>query len=223
MSRCFLASLVFASVVIACSSSDSTGGGSSGTSGATPNAPPPPVVGPTTPPATPPATPPPVGPPSGGPPTLRANGTVGGHPFAFAYGIAYPRTVGSANGYEIFLSDKAIDCNSVTLESSTTIDVDVQGTPPAAATYTVIDVSSGSPTATQAEADFNVVDATCGSVLSESSKSGTLTITAFDTSHASGSMAITFAKNGGAADGTVSGTFDVLVCAKFPTPACTPH
>jgi hypothetical protein len=221
MIRPFLASWVLASVVVACSSSDSSGGGSSGTSGATPSAPaPPPPLGSVSPPPPPPPNPHAPPPPAPTP----AKGTVGGHSFTVAAGIAYPRTVGSANGYEIFLSDKPIDCNAVTLEGSTTIDVDVQGTPPATATnFMAIDPNVSSIDATHSEADFNVVDATCGSLLSESSKSGNIYFTAFDATHAAGNLSISFGKPGGADDGTITGTFDVPVCAKFPTPACTPH
>lgn len=150
-----------------------------------------------------------------------ANGTVGGHSFSFAHGIATPRTVGGGQGYEIFLSDKPIDCTNATLESATTIDIDVAGQPPPAGSYPVINPNAASPKATEASSDFNVEDATCGSVLSDASLSGTLTLTGFDAAKVSGSFEITFQNKAGASDGSVAGRFEAIVCPKFPTLTCT--
>jgi hypothetical protein len=157
------------------------------------------------------------------PATQAATGTVGGHAFTHAHGIAIPKTVGGAPGYEIFLSDSAIDCTNATLEGSTTLDVGVAGQPPAAKTYSVIDAFAQTPGANEAYADFNVLDATCGSVLSDSSKSGTLVLTKFDAAKVEGSIDITFQSNARIQQGNVAGTFEAIVCPKFPAITCTPH
>jgi hypothetical protein len=152
-----------------------------------------------------------------------AAGTVGGHAFAYAHGIAIPKSVGGAAGYEILLSDSPIDCANATLESSKTLDVGVAGQPPATKTYSVVDALSGTAGANDVYADFNVLDATCGSVLSNSSKVGTLVLTKFDATNVEGSIDIEFQSNAGAAAGKVAGTFTAVVCPKFPAITCTPH
>lgn len=155
--------------------------------------------------------------------TKPANGTVRGHTFTFAHGIATPKTVGGAPGYEILLSDKPIDCATAILQSATTVDVGVAGQPPAAKTYAVVNVNAVSPGPSEAYADFNVEDATCGSVVSDSSFSGTLALTSFDATNVKGSLDATFQTSAGVKEGSVAGTFEAVVCVKFPALTCTPH
>jgi hypothetical protein len=159
------------------------------------------------------------------PPTGPAKGTVGGHAFTFAHGIAYPRSVGAGTaGYEIFLSDRAIDCASVRLEGAVTVDIDVAGQPPAVRTYAVIDPFKRSAAATEATADFNALDATCGTLVSNTSVSGSVVVTRFDATTVEGSVDITFHGKDSTASGSVVGTFTAPVCTgAFPKPACTPH
>lgn len=152
-----------------------------------------------------------------------ATGTVRGHRFTFAHRIATPRTVGGGQGYEIFLSDKPIDCTNATLEGATTVDIDVAGQPPPAGPYPLINPIAASAKANEASSDFNVEDMTCGSVLSDASLSGTLTLTSFVAAKVSGSFDITFQNKAGASDGSVAGTFEAIVCPKFPALTCTPH
>lgn len=157
-------------------------------------------------------------------PNTPASGTVRGHAFTFAHGIAYPRAVGpGVTGYEIFLSDKPLDCASATLQSSTTVDIDIAGKPPAVQTYGVVDTFGGSAGANEATADFNALDATCGTLASDGSFSGTLILTKFDATTVSGSLDITFQSGGRVKEGSVKGTFDAVVCPKFPAITCTPQ
>ncbi len=157
-------------------------------------------------------------------PTGPASGTVRGHAFTFAHGIAYPRSVGAGvQGYQIYLSDKPLDCAGATLENSTTIDIDVAGQPPAAKTFTVVDAASASAGPNEAAADFNALDATCGTLASDSSFAGTFTLTKFDATTVTGSLDITFQSNARVKEGSVKGTFEAVVCPQFPPITCTPH
>jgi hypothetical protein len=157
-------------------------------------------------------------------PNTPASGTVHGHTFTFAHGIAYPRSISAGvQGYEIFLSDKPLACGGATLEGSTTIDIDVAGQPPLAKTYPVVDAFKTSAGPNGASADFNALDATCGNLLSDSSSSGMLVLTKFDATTVSGAFDITFSANTQMTEGNVKGTFEAVVCPTFPPITCTPH
>ncbi len=157
-------------------------------------------------------------------PDAAAAGTVRGHAFTYAHGIAYPRSVGNGlQGYEIFLSDKPIDCATATLEGSTTVDIDVAGQPPAAKTYAVIDAFGASAGPNDATSDFNAVDATCGTLASDASVSGTVVLTKFDALAVEGKLDVTYQSNARVKEGSVKGTFAAVVCPKFPAITCTPH
>lgn len=168
----------------------------------------------------PPATEPPPAPSQ----TAPASGTVAGHAFTFVYGIAYPRQVSAGDGYEIFLSDKPIDCTNATLEGAKTVDIDVAGRPPATGTYPIVEAFERSAGATEAEVDFNAEDPTCGSLASETSVSGTLVLSEFDMATVQGTIDVTFENGSRKADGRIAGAFHATVCAgPFPTLTCKPH
>lgn len=109
-----------------------------------------------------------------------------------------------------------------TLEGSTTVDIDVAGQPPAAKSYAVVDAFAGGG-ANDATSDFNVVDATCGSLLSDTSLSGTVVLTKFDATTVEGSVDITYQSKARVKDGSLKGRFAAVVCPKFPAITCTPH
>jgi len=151
-----------------------------------------------------------------GSPSSPATGAVGGFTFTFAFGIAYPRPVGQGPGYEVFLSDKPIDCSRVTLDGATTVNIGFPGDPPAASTYTLASGAGG------VAADFNRMGPACSTLYSVTSLRGSAVVTRFDATTAEGTLDVTFRNRDGSADGTVRGSYTARVCAAFPVPTCPP-
>ncbi len=151
-------------------------------------------------------------PPGPRPPPPDVEGTVGGHPFALAAAIAFPKTFSAGPGYEIVLADKPLECGGVVPVGATTIRADILGDPPPSQIYHVTDASSTTPTATTMTAVIEVRDSACNVVYRDGSFVGTFGIGPLASSSIDGLGAMSFGTNPMALDGSVEGKFHATVC-----------
>jgi hypothetical protein len=151
---------------------------------------------------------------------VDVSGTVGTSSLTARSAVAWYGVIGSENsqgvvqqvrGLQIFISSKALNCESFTLNNSVTFDLAVFGTQVAPGSYTIIATAGDTPGVGEANANYNEMDRSCNFPVSEGSVRGTLTLTEV-ASTVAGSVDVSFP--GG---GTVEGNFEAEFCPETPT------
>jgi hypothetical protein len=146
-------------------------------------------------------------------------GTVGSSSLMGRSAVAWYGTIGSetsqglprdVRGLQIFISSKALNCESFTLANSVMFDLAVFGSAVAPGAYTIIATAGNTPAAGQANANYNAIDRSCNYPVSAGSVRGSLTLTEVG-DRVTGSVDVTFQ------GGSVDGEFDAEFCDEAPT------
>jgi hypothetical protein len=113
-------------------------------------------------------------------------------------------------GLQVFISSKALNCESFTLSNAVTFDLAITGAAVDPGNYTIVPTAGDTPEAGEANANYNQMDRSCNYSVSAGSVSGTLRLTEVD-SRVAGSVDVTFP------GGSVEGDFDAEFCEETPT------
>ena len=123
----------------------------------------------------------------------------------------------NAGGLRILISDKANTCSSAHFASSTNLDLRIRGEGVGPGTYAIVDASTRTPAAREAEADLNAVDCACKDLVAATAVTGSVTLKVVEISvvgdgrsHVSGTVDATFA------GGHIVGDFDADLCDDVP-------
>jgi hypothetical protein len=156
---------------------------------------------------------------SDSPPEVNVTGTVGTSTLTARSAVAWYGTIGSltsqgvmrdVRGLQVFISSKALNCESFTLSNSVTFDLAVFGTNVSPGNYAIVATAGDTPEEGEANANYNAMDRSCNYSVSAGSVSGTLRLTDVD-SRVSGSVDVSFP------GGSVEGDFEAEFCEETPT------